>query len=147
MFQGPRESGVGTPTTPSCGGCSTGNPKPPWRKAFRSPTRGSRSRWGHGSRRCRWRWAEMQRQSIEIDWETPNYCVVGLGKLGACIAAVIQDRGHEVVGLDRDPAVVEAINGGGAPVGEPGLEQLISTNRDRLRATTDYADAIASSDV
>ncbi len=73
--------------------------------------------------------------------------VIGLGKLGAPLAAVMASKGHEVVGLDLNPTFVEMINNGLAPVQEPQLQELIDTSRERLRATGDYADAIANSDI
>jgi UDPglucose 6-dehydrogenase len=73
--------------------------------------------------------------------------VIGLGKLGAPLAAVMAYKGHEVVGLDLNPAFVEMINNGRAPVQEPQLQELIDGSRQRLRATGDYADAIANSDL
>ncbi len=33
-----------------------------------------------------------------------NISVVGLGKLGAVLAGVMADKGHEVVGVDVNPA-------------------------------------------
>ena len=42
-----------------------------------------------------------------------NISVIGLGKLGAVLAAVMADRGHDVVGVDVNPAfVVRSIRGG-----------------------------------
>lgn len=69
-------------------------------------------------------------------------CVVGLGKLGAPLAAVLADCGHEVAGIDLDPHFVAAIARGDAPVEEPGLQALIHANRHRLTATTDWAAAL-----
>jgi UDPglucose 6-dehydrogenase len=73
--------------------------------------------------------------------------VVGLGKLGACLAAAIASKGHEVVGVDLDPEVVEAVNAGRAPVPEPGLDELIAASRARLRATADLQEAVLASDL
>jgi UDPglucose 6-dehydrogenase len=73
--------------------------------------------------------------------------VVGLGKLGAPLAAMLADRGHDVVGVDNRADVVSAINDGRAPVDEPGLEALIASARGRLRATTDGTAAAAATDV
>jgi UDPglucose 6-dehydrogenase len=73
--------------------------------------------------------------------------IVGLGKLGAPMAAAFADKGHTVTGVDLNPGFVHAINQGRAPVDEPGLNDLIRKNSERLRATTDYAEAIADSDV
>lgn len=76
-----------------------------------------------------------------------RYSVVGLGKLGACMAAAIAARGHEVVGVDVDSAVVESVAAGTAPVVEPGLQEAIELAGPRLRATHDAAEAVASSDI
>ena len=70
--------------------------------------------------------------------------VVGLGKLGAPLAAVLADRGHYVVGVDSSPDAVNAINEGRAPVHEPGLDALVAAVRSRLTATSDGAAAAAS---
>jgi UDPglucose 6-dehydrogenase len=77
----------------------------------------------------------------------PTLSVIGLGKLGSPMAAVFAAKGYRVVGLDLNPAFVEALNGGRAPVAEPQLQQMIETGRQRLRATTDYGDAVKNSDV
>ena len=63
--------------------------------------------------------------------------VVGLGKLGAPLAAVLASKGNQVVGIDVNPDVVRLLNEGRAPVDEPGLQALVSASRDRLSATTD----------
>ncbi|HXI28580.1 MAG TPA: nucleotide sugar dehydrogenase [Vicinamibacterales bacterium] len=73
--------------------------------------------------------------------------VIGLGKLGASMAAAIASRGHEVIGVDISQAAVDAVNNGRAPVQETGLADLIAANHDRLRATRNHAEAILESDV
>ena len=73
--------------------------------------------------------------------------VVGLGKLGAPLAAVMASKKHEIIGLDLNESFVQAINSGVAPVEEPQLQLLIDQSRERLRATTDWNELIAESDV
>ncbi len=63
--------------------------------------------------------------------------VVGLGKLGAPLAAVLASKGNEVLGVDVNPDAVRLLNEGRAPVEEPGLQALVSESQDRLSATTD----------
>jgi UDP-N-acetyl-D-mannosaminuronic acid dehydrogenase len=65
--------------------------------------------------------------------------VVGLGKAGLPLAAVIADSGHTVVGVDVSQTAVDMINAGGCPVkGEPGLPELISRHHGgALSATSD----------
>jgi UDPglucose 6-dehydrogenase len=73
--------------------------------------------------------------------------IVGLGKLGASMAAAIASRGHDVIGVDVNHRAVDAVNAGRAPVHETGLQALIEQNRARLRATTSHEDAIVNSDL
>jgi UDPglucose 6-dehydrogenase len=73
--------------------------------------------------------------------------MVGLGKLGACIAACFASRGFSVVGVDVVPRTIELINAGEAPVFEPGLSEMIRDSQGRLRATADFATAVNESDV
>src|SRR6516162_3714774 len=76
-----------------------------------------------------------------------RYSIVGLGKLGASMAAAITGRGFDVIGVDVDAAVVETVNAGRAPVSETGLADAIEINRARLSATADHSEAVAQSDV
>jgi len=70
-----------------------------------------------------------------------NVAVVGLGKLGAPLAAILARKGNRVLGIDVSPSVVELVNGGRAPVEEPGLQELMSVARDRFSATTELTAA------
>jgi UDPglucose 6-dehydrogenase len=72
--------------------------------------------------------------------------VVGLGKLGAPLAAVFASKGHHVIGTDLNAAFVDAVNAGVAPVEEPGLQALIDASRARLQATHDAVAAVRDSD-
>jgi UDPglucose 6-dehydrogenase len=76
----------------------------------------------------------------------PPVSVIGLGKLGACIAACFADKGFTVIGADVSARTVDMINKGQAPVIEPGLSEMIGRARGRLRATQDINDAIQSSE-
>ena len=73
--------------------------------------------------------------------------VVGLGKLGASMAAAIASRGFDVIGVDVNQRVVDLLNAGHAPVQETNLEGTIVTHRERLRATLSHREAILNSDV
>jgi UDPglucose 6-dehydrogenase len=70
--------------------------------------------------------------------------VVGLGKLGAPLAAVVASKGNEVLGVDVNPDAVRLLNEGRAPVEEPGLQELVSASQQRLSATTEIAAAATS---
>jgi UDPglucose 6-dehydrogenase len=72
--------------------------------------------------------------------------VVGLGKLGAPLSAVLASKGFSVIGVDLNQTAVDALNDGRAPVEEPQLQELIDHNRERLSATTDIREAVAATD-
>ncbi|MBN9486400.1 MAG: nucleotide sugar dehydrogenase [Alphaproteobacteria bacterium] len=76
----------------------------------------------------------------------PRVSVVGLGKLGAPLAAVLASRGFSVIGLDVNKTFVDAMNAGKMPIVEPQLNELIAANKQRLSATMDANEAIEKSD-
>ena len=71
--------------------------------------------------------------------------VIGLGKLGAPLAACFAAKGFQVIGVDRDPAVVSLINAGKTPVYEPGLDELIRENKKHIRAVSNIQEAVLNS--
>jgi len=73
--------------------------------------------------------------------------VVGLGKLGLPLAALLAKSGFETIGVDLDEGVVAAVNRGESPHDEPGLAELLrEVGGESLRATRDHREAIAGSD-
>jgi len=52
--------------------------------------------------------------------------VIGCGYLGATHAACMADLGHEVIGIDVDPAKVAKLNAGEVPFYEPGLDEVLT---------------------
>jgi len=75
-----------------------------------------------------------------------NIGVVGLGKLGACVAACLASRGFDVIGIDADQAKIEAIQNGRAPVEEPRLQEKINEGSSRLRTATSFAEVVRNSE-
>lgn len=73
--------------------------------------------------------------------------VVGLGKLGSPIVAVLAAKGFEVIGLDTNPAFVEKINNHIAPVEEPHLQELLTEHKARISATMDWSKAVLETDL
>ena len=73
--------------------------------------------------------------------------IIGLGKLGASMAAAFASRGFDVVGVDVSHRSVDLINLGRAPVQETQLEETISKHRERIRATLSHEDAVLNSDI
>jgi UDPglucose 6-dehydrogenase len=73
--------------------------------------------------------------------------VIGLGKLGAPLAACLAAKGMRIFGVDADPRKVEAIARGQAPIFEPGLEELIHASDGRLTAGNDIEEAVRESEI
>lgn len=73
--------------------------------------------------------------------------VIGLGKLGAPLAACLAAKGLMVTGVDNDPRKVDAINRGQAPVHEPGLTELLAQNHGRLTAVQEIEPAIGQTQI
>lgn len=69
--------------------------------------------------------------------------VIGCGYLGAVHAAAMASIGHDVIGVDVDPAKVAALSEGRAPFFEPGLPELLleGVRAGNLRFTTDITEA------
>lgn len=66
--------------------------------------------------------------------------IVGSGYVGTTVAACLADHGHDVVNIDIDESIVEKINAGKSPIGEPGVGELLAEHAGgRITATTDYA--------
>ena len=75
--------------------------------------------------------------------------VIALGKIGLPLAVQFADQGHDVVGVDVNPAVVDKVNSGVEPFpGEAHLQDKLTelVPAGRLRATTDYGDAVPGAD-
>ncbi len=79
-------------------------------------------------------------------WSPSRLSVVGLGKLGSCMAAAFASRGFDVIGVDVNTRTVDLVGRGEAPVVETGLADMLRDNRQRLRATTSHDEAIDQTD-
>jgi UDPglucose 6-dehydrogenase len=68
---------------------------------------------------------------------SPIIGYAGLTHLGLNSAAASADKGFHVVGFHGDAAYVSAINEGQLPITEPGLDDLVKKNRERLTFSDD----------
>lgn len=76
-------------------------------------------------------------------------CVLGLGYVGAVSAACLSQEGHDVIGVDPEPAKVDLINAGKSPIIEKDVGSIIMKQvaAGRLAATTDVAAAVGQADL
>ena len=72
-----------------------------------------------------------------MDYPIRTVCVLGLGYIGLPTAATLASRGVEVIGVDINPQVVDAVNAGRPYFSEPDLDMLLraATTLGKLRAT------------
>jgi GDP-mannose 6-dehydrogenase len=78
-----------------------------------------------------------------------NVSVFGLGYVGCVSAACLAARGHSVVGVDVNPAKVQLVGRGIAPVVEERIGELTeqAVRDGRLRATADVSQAVAETEI
>ena len=63
--------------------------------------------------------------------------VIGVGWVGLVTAACFAELGHPVIARDILPEKVEALSRGEITIHEPGLDELLERNAERLTFTTD----------
>jgi UDPglucose 6-dehydrogenase len=68
--------------------------------------------------------------------------IFGAGYVGLVTGACFADLGHDVVIRDILSERIERLRAGDVPIYEPGLEQVLERNRDRLAFTLDVAEAV-----
>src|SRR5260370_11020738 len=73
--------------------------------------------------------------------------IIGLGKLGAPMAAVMAHKGDCGVGGGGRAGLVKGVGEGRPAVNEPRLAEVITANHEGLNATESYEDAILATDL
>jgi UDPglucose 6-dehydrogenase len=72
--------------------------------------------------------------------------IFGAGYVGLVTGACFADLGHEVVVRDVVPERIELLQAGEVPIYEPGLDDVLERNRDRLSFTLDVEEAVNGAD-
>ena len=70
--------------------------------------------------------------------------IFGAGWVGLVTGACFAELGHEVVVRDVLPERIEALQSGRVPLHEPGLEELLERNRERLTFTLDVEQVVTA---
>ncbi|MFL6007086.1 MAG: UDP-glucose dehydrogenase family protein [Gaiellaceae bacterium] len=72
--------------------------------------------------------------------------VFGAGYVGLVTGACLAELGHDVAVRDIVPEKIDALRRGEVPIFEPGLEELLARNAERLRYTLDVGEALEGAD-
>jgi UDPglucose 6-dehydrogenase len=72
----------------------------------------------------------------------PKIGIFGAGWVGLVTGACFAELGHEVVVRDVVPERIEALQAGRVPLHEPGLEELLERNRERLSFTLELDEIV-----
>ncbi len=77
-----------------------------------------------------------------------NIAVIGTGYVGLVTGTCFADLGNKVTCIDIDARKIEILQGGGTPIYEPGLEEVVRRNvaAGRLTFTTSYAEGLADAE-
>lgn len=73
--------------------------------------------------------------------------VAGTGYVGLVTGVCMAETGHNVTCVDVDQTKIDIMKSGKSPIFEPGLEELMIKNMDKLTFTTDYKAAYEDCDV
>ncbi|MET3685165.1 UDPglucose 6-dehydrogenase [Priestia megaterium] len=73
--------------------------------------------------------------------------VAGTGYVGLVTGVCLAENDHDVTCVDIESHKVALMKSGISPIYEPGLEELMNNNMDRLHFTTDYKAAYKDADV
>src|SRR3954463_2301623 len=68
--------------------------------------------------------------------------VIGVGWVGLVTATCFAEMGHEGIGMAIDASKVHSLNRGRVPIHEPGIDELLERNGDRLTFTTKMEDVL-----
>src|SRR5256886_1340988 len=80
------------------------------------------------------------------DSQPARIAVFGAGYVGLVTGACFAELGHTVRIRDVVPEKIEGLVEGRVPIFEPGLEELLAKNRERLSFTLDVGEAIAGAE-
>jgi UDPglucose 6-dehydrogenase len=78
-----------------------------------------------------------------------NLAIIGTGYVGLVTGTCFAEVGHSVICVDADVKKVEMLRGGGIPIYEPGLEEMVARNvaAGRLQFTASTAEGVEKSEV
>ena len=78
--------------------------------------------------------------------KSKNITIIGIGRLGICLALCLEKAGYSVLGVDLSPDYIDQINTKTLESSEPNIKYYL-TNSKNLRATTSLKEGLEFSDI
>jgi len=76
-----------------------------------------------------------------------NITVIGTGYVGAVTGTCLAELGNRIIFVGRKREKLDLLDSAKTPIYEPGLEELLTTNKERITTTTDLSSAIKETDI
>lgn len=76
-----------------------------------------------------------------------NVGVIGLGKLGLPLLALLANSGHKVFGYDRSERLIDKLAKGECPYPEPGLSELLKSGKENISYVSSAGDLVEKSEI
>ena len=76
-----------------------------------------------------------------------NISVIGTGYVGAVTGTCLAELGNRIIFVGRNKKKLDLLDSGKTPIYEPGLEELLISNKERITTTTDLPNAIKETDI
>jgi UDPglucose 6-dehydrogenase len=73
--------------------------------------------------------------------------VIGTGYIGSVTGACFAEMGHHVIFVGRNQKKLDLVQSGKSPIFEPGLDILLTKNRNQIETTTDLSEAVQKTDL
>ena len=80
-----------------------------------------------------------------VEESKDRIAIFGLGYVGLPFTAALANVGFNVIGVDIDNDRIEMLKKGNIPIYEPGLEETLRKNKNKIEYTTDSAYATRNS--
>jgi UDPglucose 6-dehydrogenase len=90
---------------------------------------------------------QQRTNTLQSALEGFNVGVIGAGHVGLVTGACLAYLGHRVTLVEVDPDRLADLEQGNLPIYEPGLEELMAKNPDRLRFSAELAPLVRAADV
>ncbi|HRX34464.1 MAG TPA: UDP-glucose/GDP-mannose dehydrogenase family protein [Methanoregulaceae archaeon] len=76
-----------------------------------------------------------------------NITIIGTGYVGAVTGTCLAELGNRITFVGRNREKLDLLDSGKTPIYEPGLEELLTTNKERIKTTTDLSSAVKETDI